>query len=99
MGWLSYEVLAWSLLQDVDASLGTVAQVIRDTADARQGGSAAEPLLRELLGPEVYDKFFQFRDREGQPGRPLRLPAGPLAAALGRWRATMRGAASARWRP
>ena len=60
-------MLAWSLLQDMDASLGTVAQVIRDTADARQGGSAAEALLRELLGPEVYDKFFQFRDREGQP--------------------------------
>ena len=67
MGWLSSEVLAWSLRQDMDASLGTVAQVIRDTADARQGGSAAETLLRELLGPEVYDKFFQFRDREGQP--------------------------------
>ena len=85
VGWLSYEVLAWSLLQDVDASLGTVAQVIRDTADARQGGSAAEAMLRDLLGPEVYDKFFQFRDREGHPEghssvlRGRSLPLSPLA--------------------
>ena len=85
LGWLSYEVLAWSLFQDVDASLSTVAQVIRDTADARQGGSAAETMLRDLLGPEVYDKFFQFRDREGQPEgrsgflRGRSLPLSPLA--------------------
>jgi heavy metal sensor kinase len=90
MGWLSYQVLAWSLLQDVDASLGTMAQVIRDTADARQGGSAAESMLRELLGPEVYDKFFQFRDREGQPEdrsgflRGRSLPLSPLARANAR---------------
>jgi heavy metal sensor kinase len=85
VGWLSYEVLAWSLLQDVDASLVTVAHVIRDTADAREGGSAAETMLRDLLGPEVYDKFFQFRDREGQPEgrsgflRGRSLPLSPLA--------------------
>jgi HAMP domain-containing protein len=85
VGWLSYEVLAWSLLQDVDASLVTVAHVIRDTADAREGGAAAETMLRDLLGPEVYDKFFQFRDREGQPEgrsgflRGRSLPLSPLA--------------------
>ena len=38
---LSYSLLRWSLLQDVDASLLTVAQVVRDTADAaRRAGRA-----------------------------------------------------------
>ena len=61
---LSYSVLRWSLVQDVDASLSTVAQVLQDT-EVR--GREAENTLRELLGPDFYDKFFQLRDPEGHP--------------------------------
>jgi hypothetical protein len=68
IGTLSYQVLAWSLYQDVDASLVAVAQVIRDTEHARGGGGAAEAALRELLGPDFVDKFFQLRDPEGRLG-------------------------------
>ncbi|HEV8440247.1 MAG TPA: ATP-binding protein [Methylomirabilota bacterium] len=67
---LGYSVLRWSLIQDLDASLLTVAQVLRDTSLRTQGmGSEAEAdaLLRELLGPEFYDKFFQLFDLEGHP--------------------------------
>jgi heavy metal sensor kinase len=87
IGGLSYQVLAWSLYQDVDASLVTVAQVIRDTGHARSGGSAAEAALRDLLGPEFIDKFFQLRDPEGHPGggsaslRNRVLPLSPTARA------------------
>jgi heavy metal sensor kinase len=68
IGALSYQILAWSLYQDVDASLVTVAQVIRDTGYTRDGGTAAEAALRDLLGPDFVDKFFQLRDPEGNLG-------------------------------
>ena len=65
---LSYSVLSWSLVQDLDASLLTVAQVLRDTSVSTQGApDETEDLLRELLGPEFYDKFFQLFDPEGHP--------------------------------
>jgi heavy metal sensor kinase len=87
IGTLSYQVLAWSLYQDVDASLVAVAQVIRDTKHARSGGGAAEAALRELLGPDFIDKFFQLRDPEGRLGegsaslRNRGLPLSSLARA------------------
>ena len=68
---LSYSLLRWSLMQDVDASLATVAQVVRDTgypAGAEASASRAESALRDILGPEFYDKFFQLVDPEGRPG-------------------------------
>jgi heavy metal sensor kinase len=70
IGALSYSVLRWSLLQDLDTSLVTVAQVIRDTVRPSEGGrldADAEALLRELLGPEFYEKFFRLLDPEGRP--------------------------------
>jgi heavy metal sensor kinase len=68
MSVLGYSVLRWSLVQDLDASLLTVAQVLRDTSLPGEGGNEdAESVLRELLGPEFYDKFFQLLDPEGRP--------------------------------
>ncbi len=68
---LSYSLLRWSLIQDLDASLLTVGQVIGDTGYAGSGGglgAGPESFLREILGPEFYDKFFQLVDPEGRPG-------------------------------
>src|SRR5206468_9714066 len=53
---LSYSALAWSLRQDLDASLLTVARVVRDTGPAGAGPDLASEALRELLGPDFYDK-------------------------------------------
>jgi len=66
---LSYSLLRWSLTQDLDASLLTVGQIIRDVGweptDTPLGGAAAA--VREILGPEFYDKFFRLVDPDGQP--------------------------------
>ncbi len=72
---LTYSLLQRSLVQDVDASLLAVAQVIRDTGpeDDAEGPEAA---LRELLGPEFYDKIFRLLDPEGRPGPRSREPRG-----------------------
>jgi heavy metal sensor kinase len=86
---LSYSLLRWSLIQDLDDSLLAVAQVIGDTGDPGPGAAVdagPESLLRELLGPEFYDKFFQLVDPEGRPGaRSTRLhgalPLSPRARA------------------
>ena len=42
IGGFSYQVLAWSLYQDVDASLVTVGRVIRDTGYADSGASDSD---------------------------------------------------------
>jgi len=84
IGALSYSWLRVGLLQDLDASLLTVAQVVKDVdAPARAAGDH-EALLRELLGPELYDKFFQLLDPEGRPRAsppPRRASALPLSPA------------------
>ena len=71
---LSYSILRWSLLQEVDASLVTVAHIVRETDERGAGGSEVERAIREMLGPGFSDQFFQFLDPEGQPrfhaGRP-----------------------------
>jgi heavy metal sensor kinase len=67
IGALSYSWLRWTLLQDLDASLLTVAQVLQDTAAPGQASGDTDTLLRDLLGPELYDKFFQTLDPEGRP--------------------------------
>ena len=89
VGALSYSVLQWSLLQDLDASLLTVAQVVHDTSVAAEGADEgdAEAILRELLGPEFYEKFFRLLDPEGRPRpraprpRETPLPLSPSARA------------------
>jgi heavy metal sensor kinase len=68
---VSYSVLAWYLEQELDASLLTVGQVIRDTGYGSgdvDGRGGAEAALREILGPEFYDKFFQLVDPQGALG-------------------------------
>jgi heavy metal sensor kinase len=74
---LSYSVLRWSLLQQVDASLATVAQIVRETDERGAGGSEVERAIRELLGPGFSDQFFQFLDPEGHS----RFRSGPPPAA------------------
>jgi len=71
---LSYSVLRWNLLQEVDASLVTVAQIVRENDERGAGGSEVERAIREMLGPGFSDQFFQFLDPEGRSrfhaGRP-----------------------------
>jgi heavy metal sensor kinase len=87
MAGLSYSWLSFSLQQDLDASLLTVAQVIKDTGSSGQAPGESDALLRQLLGPEIYDKFVQLLDPEGRPhaGREDRradvLPLSPQARA------------------
>jgi len=65
---LSYSLLSWSLTKDVDASLLTVGQIVRDVGwepgDTPLRG--AEATVREILGPEFYDKFFRLIDPNGE---------------------------------
>jgi heavy metal sensor kinase len=67
IGALSYSWLSFGLQQDLDASLLTVAQVIKDTGTSEGAPGDSEALLRQLLGPELYDKFVQLLDPEGRP--------------------------------
>jgi heavy metal sensor kinase len=80
MGVLSYRVLAWSLVWDVDASILAVAEMIRATGQARTGflPDPAPEELREILGSRLLDTFFQLLDPEGQPGRRSPRLSGPL---------------------
>src|SRR5206468_2126207 len=68
---LSYSLLRSRLMQDLDASLLAVGLVVRDTGWSGSGaalGLGPESALREILGPEFYDKFFQLVDPEGRLG-------------------------------
>lgn len=65
---LSYSILRWSLIRDLDASLLIVAKFINDSgykADSSEIGSNPEVAMQEILGPEFYDKVFQFVDEKG----------------------------------
>src|SRR2546428_11434864 len=77
---LSYALLRPRLMQDLDASLLAVGLVVRDTGWSGSGaalGGGPESALREILGPEFYDKFFQLVDPEGRLGaRPTPPRAG-----------------------
>ena len=87
IGALSYSWLRSGLLQDLDASLLAVARIALDRGVRAPPDLDPEALLRELLGPELYDKFFQLLDPEGRPraarpGRtPYALPLSPEARA------------------
>src|SRR3989442_2315984 len=82
---LSYSRLRWTIMQDLDTSLLTVAQVIHDTGYPGSDLAAGpETALRQILGPEFSDKFFQLVEPEGRPGArstQLRDRALPLSAA------------------
>jgi heavy metal sensor kinase len=80
MGVLSYRVLAWSLVWDVDASILAVAEMIRATGQARTGflQDPAPEDLREIFGSRLLDTFFQLLDPEGEPGRRSPRLGGPL---------------------
>jgi two-component system, OmpR family, sensor kinase len=79
---LSYSLLAWSLAQDVDRSLLTVAEVVRD-ASGGEPLDVAEQWLREMLDPE--HQLFQLLDPDGtlrlrsRGLRGDRLPLSPSA--------------------
>jgi heavy metal sensor kinase len=79
VGGLSYSVLRTRLLHDVDASLLAVAQAVQgaNPPAVEAGPGPMEQWVRELLGPEIYDKLFQFSDPEGHPGLRSPLPRDP----------------------
>jgi two-component system OmpR family sensor kinase len=73
---LSDSLLRWSVMHDVDQSLVTTAHVVREASeevDAASVISGPELALRELLGPEFYDKFFRLLDPEGHTRARSRL--------------------------
>ena len=76
IGSLSYSVLRWSLMQDLDSALMTVAQVVHDTRSDDADDSDLETILRNLLGPESYERFVQLFDPDGRPrpGAPSLAP-------------------------
>jgi heavy metal sensor kinase len=76
IGALSYSWLRRTVHQDLDASLLTVARAIRDTGAPDRPEREVEALLREMLGPELYDKFFRLLDPEGRPHTSGSLPRG-----------------------
>ena len=59
----SYSLLAWSMAQDVDRSLLTVADVMRDAAHGPDSLEATERWLREVLDPE--HRLFQLYGPDG----------------------------------
>jgi heavy metal sensor kinase len=79
IGALSYSWLRRTVHQDLDASLLAVALAIRDTGAPDRPESEVEAVLREMLGPELYDKFFRLLDPEG---RPYPLGSRPRGGAL-----------------
>jgi heavy metal sensor kinase len=74
VGGLAYSLLRTRLLHDVDASLLTVAEAVENANPpaVAAGAGPLEQWVREFLGPDIYDKFFQFSDPEGYPA--LRSP-------------------------
>jgi heavy metal sensor kinase len=70
VGGLSYSLLRTRLHQDLDASLLAVAQTIRRASPpvVSAGPGPLEQWMREALGDELYDTFFQLLDPQGQPG-------------------------------
>ncbi|HEX4995674.1 MAG TPA: heavy metal sensor histidine kinase [Methylomirabilota bacterium] len=84
IGALSYSWLRRTVHQDLDASLLAVARAIRETGVPDRPDGEVEALLRDMLGPELYDKFFRMLDPEGRPhafGSPRRGDNLPLSAA------------------
>src|SRR5206468_2225091 len=65
----AYSLLRWHLFNDLDASLFTVAGVLRDAPPADPAAplpADLEPLVREFLGSEFADALLQLLDPEGR---------------------------------
>jgi heavy metal sensor kinase len=65
---LAYAGLRRALMQDVDASLVTVARVV-----AEHGGEPelpADQIARDFFGTDIYDKFFRLLDPRGSAAAP-----------------------------
>src|SRR5439155_763106 len=72
---VGYSLLAWNLAQDVDQSLLTVAEVVRDQSAGADADTPVERTLRDLLGADGLAQFFQVIDPAGRPRvRSPRLP-------------------------
>ncbi len=87
---LAYSLLRWSVLQEVDASLLTVARVVAETGPASPDldwERDVEALMRDFFGPELSRRFFRFLDPRGVPAASARarggepLPLTPTARA------------------
>jgi len=79
----SYTLLAWSMAQDVDRSLLTVADVMRDAARGPDTVEATERWLREILDPD--HRLFQLYGPDGDLRvKSSRLPAGLVLSAAAR---------------
>jgi heavy metal sensor kinase len=84
IGGASYSILRWHLRHDLDASLLTVAQAMRDATPTDPGATLPpdfEALVRGLLGPEFADALLQHLDPEGRTrvGRGRTLPLSQAA--------------------
>ena len=93
MSALAYSLLRWSVMHDVDQSLVTTAQVVREAGEEVAATTVIpgpEAALRELLGPEFYDKFFQLLDPEGRLRARSRLRRGGALALSAEARANAR---------
>jgi heavy metal sensor kinase len=78
----AYSLLRWHLYNDLDASLFTVAGVLREAPPAdptAQLPPALEPLVRGFLGPEFADALMQLLDPEGRLRSRALRPALPLS--------------------
>lgn len=78
IGGVSYRMLSNGLARDVDASLESVGTAISKTLNGSSSGALPgdlEEILRDFLGPEFSERFFQLLDPFGRfdprsPGRP-----------------------------
>ena len=78
----AYSLLRWHLYNDLDASLFTVAGVLRDAPPADPTAPLPpdlEPLVREFLGSEFADALMQLLDPEGRLRSRALRPALPLS--------------------
>jgi heavy metal sensor kinase len=69
VGAASYALLRWTLYNDLDASLFTVARALQDVAPADPTSPVPpdlEPMVRGLLGPEFSDALLQLLDPQGR---------------------------------
>ena len=78
----AYSLLRWHLYNDLDASLFTVAGVLRDAPPADPAAPLPpdlEPLVREFLGSEFADALLQLLDPQGRVRSRALRPALPLS--------------------
>jgi len=78
----AYTLLRWHLYNDLDASLFTVAGVLREAPPVDPAAPLPpdlEPLVREFLGSEFADALMQLLDPEGRLRSRALRPALPLS--------------------